>query len=48
MDEPVRGIELTEQDRAAIFAAGVLLFEALTRPAMSGDVRLPVTKHNSN
>jgi transcriptional regulator with XRE-family HTH domain len=39
MGEPVRGIELTARDRAAIFAAGVILFEALTRPAISGDVR---------
>ncbi len=31
LDEPFRGIELSERDRATIRAAGVILFDALRR-----------------
>jgi len=31
LDEPVRGIELTDRERATIRAAGVILFDAFTQ-----------------
>jgi len=31
LEEPVRGIELTDRDRATIRAAGVILLDAFTR-----------------